>query len=71
MLLGIPLGIKAHRKESSIGIAMSLFLVFNFYLFIIIGESLAARPETYPHLVVWAPVLVSLTLGLFIMRRAN
>ena len=43
VLLGIPLGVKAHRKESSIGVAMGLFLVFNFYLFIVVAESLKSQ----------------------------
>jgi hypothetical protein len=37
-LLAIPLGIRSHRKESSIGIGMALVLLFLFYLFIIIGR---------------------------------
>ncbi|NIQ74336.1 MAG: LptF/LptG family permease, partial [Gammaproteobacteria bacterium] len=34
VVLGIPLGIRAHRKESSIGIGLSLILIFNFYIFL-------------------------------------
>jgi len=71
VLLGIPLGVKAHRKESSVGVGISLFLVFNFYLFIIIAESLAKRPEVRPDLIVWFPVLISCTLGLYLIRRGG
>lgn len=71
VLLGIPLGISAHRKESSIGVGISLILVFNFYLFIIIAESLAKRPEVRPDLIVWLPVLISVTLGSYLVHRAN
>jgi lipopolysaccharide export system permease protein len=71
VLLGIPLGIKGHRKESSIGVAMGLFLVFNFYLFIIVAESLKTHPEWRPHLIVWIPVVASLFTGLRLMHRAD
>ncbi|MBN1556621.1 MAG: LptF/LptG family permease [Lentisphaerae bacterium] len=71
VLIGVPLGIKAHRKESSIGVAMSLGLVFNFYLFIIVAESLARQPALRPDLIVWLPVLISVGLGSWLMQRTN
>jgi len=71
VLLGVPLGIRAHRKESSIGIAISLSLVFNFYLFIIVAESLAKQPVFRPDIICWLPILISVTLGCYMVRRAN
>lgn len=71
VLLGIPLGIRAHRKESSIGVALGLFVVFNFYLFIVVAESLKGRPALYPYLIVWIPVAVSMGLGARLLSRAN
>jgi lipopolysaccharide export system permease protein len=70
-MLGIPLGISAHRKESSIGIGLSLLLVANFYLFIVVAESLDKHPEWYPHLITWCPVLISMSLGAFLIQRNN
>ena len=71
VLLGVSLGVKAHRKESSIGVGISLALVFNFYLFIIIAESLSKYPEVRPDFIVWMPVLIAVTLGAWLMERAN
>jgi lipopolysaccharide export system permease protein len=71
VLLAIPLGIKAHRKESSVGVALSLFLVFNFYLFIIIAESLRNKLSIQPHLITWTPIVISLVLGLWLVKRSN
>lgn len=71
VLLGVPLGIKAHRKESSIGIAISLFLVFNFYLFIVIAETLDRRPELRPDLIIWIPVLICIELGICLLNRMD
>lgn len=70
-LLGIPLGVKTHRKESSIGVAISLFLVFNFYLFIITAESLSDKPMALPHLIVWLPCALSFILGVRLVERVN
>jgi len=71
MLLGVPLGVTAHRKESSVGVGISLFLVFNFYLFVIIAESLAGRPEFRPDFIIWMPVIIAVTLGSFLIDRSN
>jgi lipopolysaccharide export system permease protein len=70
-LLGIPLGIKAHRKESSIGIALSLLLIMNFYLFIVIAKSLMKRPGVPAHLIEWIPVVLSFAAGIWLMRRSR
>jgi len=71
VFLGIPLGIKAHRKESSVGIAISLGLVFSFYLFIIAAESLARRPELRPDLIIWIPFILAISVGAILLRRSD
>jgi len=67
-MIGIPLGVKSHRKETSIGIAIGLGLITFFYMFMIVADSLAKYPQTIPHLIVWIPVAVSCLLGLHLMR---
>lgn len=71
VILGIPLGIKAHRKESSIGIAICLAVVMNFYLFVIFSGSMVHRPHLRPYLIIWVPVAVSLVAGAALLRRAE
>lgn len=70
-LIGIPLGIRSRRKESSFGIGISLLLVFLYYLFIIIADSLVGRPEMHPELVVWIPIAFAEILGFSLLFRAN
>lgn len=71
VLLGIPLGIKSHRKESSIGIAISLALAFAFYLFILIAESLSGHYAFRPDLVVLFPIVLFSIIGLVLVGRSG
>jgi len=71
VLLGAPLATRTHRSETTVGIAMSLLLVFVFYLFIIVAETLTRKPEFQPHLIVWAPVVLAAALGTWLIHRTD
>jgi lipopolysaccharide export system permease protein len=71
VLLGAPLATKTHRQETTIGIAISLGLVFIFYLFIIVAETLIKHPALHPHLLVWAPIMIGLSLGTYLIHRCD
>ena len=71
LLVGIPLGIRVQRKETSVGVVISFFLVMAYYALILLAEGLKNRGGAYPELIVWMPNLFLQAYGFFLLWRAN
>ncbi|MDO5462869.1 MAG: LptF/LptG family permease [bacterium] len=69
VLVGVPLGCQAQRKESSRGMVMGLVIGLTFFLFILLSESLAKTPSVYPWLLVWTPAIICIGTALKIIPK--
>ena len=68
-LIAVPLGITAHRKETSVGFALSLIIAFGYFFFIIIADTFRNNPHAFPVVLIWMPNLFFTGLGLWLFSR--
>jgi lipopolysaccharide export system permease protein len=68
-IIGVPLGVTAHRRETSIGFAMGLIVAVTYFLFVIIGDTLRGNAKFHPELLVWFPNVLFIVLGALLFRR--
>jgi len=68
-LIAVPLGITAHRKETSVGFALSLIIAFGYFFFIIIADTFRDNPHAMPVLLIWLPNIFFTGLGIWLFSR--
>ena len=69
ILLGMPLGIRTSRRESNIGIAISLGVMLIYYAFMIATKALADMPVLRPHLIIWTPTILCAVIAAILVRK--
>ena len=69
VLVGIPLGIRAQRKESSIGMAISLAVALGYNLVVILMMSISKNYHAHPECLIWLPVAVCLALAAYLIPK--
>jgi lipopolysaccharide export system permease protein len=70
-LVGVPLGIKVSRRETSANLGVALGLVLGFYLLTAAIKSLDRHPEYRPDLLLWLPNLLFIGLGIWLFTRID
>jgi LPS export ABC transporter permease LptF len=70
-LIGVPLGITAHRRETTIGFLLSLVIGIAYFLFVIIADTLRNNPKVHPEYLVWFPNVLFIGLGLALFFRLS
>ena len=69
VLLGIPLGIRSQRKESTVGMAISLAVALGYYLVVILTLSLESNFTAHPEALIFLPIAVCLALSARYLRK--
>ncbi len=70
-LIGVPLGITTHRRETSVGFATGLLVAIFYFLFIIIADTLRSNAKIHPELLVWFPNVLFLAIGGWLFWRLS
>lgn len=69
VLVGVPLGIRAQRRESSIGIAIAIATALGYYLVVILMTSLEKNAAVRPDLLIWLPVALCAALAAYLVPK--
>ena len=69
VLIGIPLGIRSQRKESTVGMAISLVVSLGYYVVVILMMSCEEMYAVRPWLLIWLPVTACFVLAGWLVRK--
>ncbi|HVZ64242.1 MAG TPA: LptF/LptG family permease [Opitutaceae bacterium] len=68
-LLGIPLGIKVSRRETSANLGVAVLLALGYYFLTTAVSWIDRHPEYRPDLLLWLPNVICLSLGIWLFSR--
>lgn len=68
-LIGVPLGIKVSRRETSANLGVAVLLALGYYVLTVMVGWLDRHPEYHPDVLLWLPNLIFLALGVWFFRR--
>lgn len=70
-LVGVPLGIRVSRRETSANLGLALGLVLGFYLLTVMVKALDRQPQFRPDLLLWLPNIGFAALGVWLFSRID
>ncbi len=68
-LIGVPLGIRTKRSETSANLGVALALTMGYYLIMIAAGWLDKHPELHPELLIWLPNFLFQSFGVWSWHR--
>lgn len=68
-LIGVPLGIRVSRRETSANLGVAVALALGYYMLTVMVGWLDRHPEYHPDLLLWLPNTIFLALGAWLFRR--
>jgi lipopolysaccharide export system permease protein len=69
-LLGAPLGLSPRRSSSSIGLGLSILIIFFYYIVTFVSLSIGETKMLAPWLAAWLPNFVTGGVGWYILSKA-
>jgi lipopolysaccharide export system permease protein len=71
VVVGLPLAIQTQRRETSIGVLLTLAIVMLYWLLVVLGKALKTHTAFYPELIIWAPNVIFQAVGFWLFHKAN
>ena len=71
IIIGVPLAINTQRSGKSIGIGLSILIIFFYYLLMSIGKALGKGNILHPIIAMWFQNVIIILIGIFLMRKAK
>ncbi|MGD1031607.1 MAG: LptF/LptG family permease [Opitutaceae bacterium] len=71
VIVGIPLGIKVSRRETSANLGVAVVLALGYYFLTVMVGWLDRHPEYRPDLLLWAPNLIIMGVGIWLFSRID
>jgi LPS export ABC transporter permease LptF len=65
MLLGMPLAIRTSRRETSVGLFLSVILAGTYYALVMVCTALNKYPQYYPQVLLWIPNIIYQIFGTY------
>ena len=71
VIVGMPLAIQTQRRETSIGVLLTIGIVMVYWLLVVLGRALRNHTGFYPELIAWTPNVIFQGVGFWLFSRAN
>ena len=68
-LIGMPLGIRSHRRESTIGVAIGLGIALLYYMAMILADAFKQSPGWHPEILAWLPAILCVVVAAVLIPR--
>ncbi len=70
-LVGAPLGLRPQRTSSSIGLGLSVLIIFAYYVFSFVMQAMGQIGALGPVVAAWLPNILGVGVGIGLLYRAN
>lgn len=70
-LIGTPLGLQPHRSSSSIGLGISIIVIFIYYTIMTVTSALGQGGAIPAMLAAWLPNILGIIAGFFLVKKAS